>query len=80
MNESSPNRLQEQLFSYGDRYLAPADTFDPLLEAFKRDVDRALLRQNLKLTPKERFRKFLPFMKGVYELRGKANPNLKVWR
>jgi len=72
--------LREQPSPYGERDLAPADAFDPLLEAFKRDVDRTLLRQNLKLTPEERSRKFQSFMKGVYELRGKANPNLKVWR
>ncbi len=80
MNDSSQSHLREQPSPYGERDLAPADAFDPLLEAFKRDVDRTLLRQNLKLTPEERSRKFQSFMKGVYELRGKANPNLKVWR
>jgi hypothetical protein len=60
--------------------LVPADAIDPLIEAFKKDVDRTLLRANLKLTPQQRSEKFLAFMKGVYELRGKANPDLKVWR
>ena len=27
---------------------------DPVIEAYKRDVDRTLLRENLKLTPAER--------------------------
>ena len=27
---------------------------DPVVEAYKRDVDRTLLRENLKLTPAER--------------------------
>lgn len=80
MSNSVPGELREQRSLHGEQYLAPVDAFDPLLEAFKRDVDRSLLRQNLRLTPEERSRKSLSFMKGVYELRGKADPNLKVWR
>lgn len=30
---------------------------DPVIELYKRDVDRTLLRENLKLTPEERLRK-----------------------
>jgi hypothetical protein len=30
---------------------------DPVIEAFKKDVDRTLLRENLKLTVAERLRK-----------------------
>jgi hypothetical protein len=37
--------------------LAPADYCDPVIEAYKKDVDRTLLRENLKLTPEERLRK-----------------------
>jgi hypothetical protein len=29
---------------------------DPVIEAYKRDVDRSLLRQNLRRTPEERWR------------------------
>jgi len=36
-----------------DRPLEP----DPVIEAYKRDIDRTLLRENLKLTPEERLRK-----------------------
>ena len=49
--------------------LAPADYCDPVIEAYKKDVDRTLLRENLKLTPEERFRKFERFMQYVLELR-----------
>jgi hypothetical protein len=49
--------------------LAPPDYCDPVIEAFKKDVDRTLLRENLKLTPDERFRKFDSFMRAVDELR-----------
>jgi hypothetical protein len=54
--------------------------FDPLIAAFKKDVDRTLLRENLKLTMQERSEKFLSFAKFIYEIRGKGSPGLKVWR
>jgi hypothetical protein len=49
--------------------LPPPDSYDPVIEAYKKDVDRTLLRENLKLTVDERFRKFESFMQAVYELR-----------
>jgi hypothetical protein len=49
--------------------LAPPDYCDPVIEAYKKDVDRTLLRENLKLTVEERFNKFERFMEYVYELR-----------
>ena len=53
--------------------LAPADWYDPVIEAYKKDVDRTLLRENLKLTVDQRFRQFESFMNYLYELRGAAN-------
>ncbi len=49
--------------------LPPADVFDPVIEAYKKDVDRTLLRENLKLTTEARSRKFEGGMVLVYELR-----------
>ncbi len=49
--------------------LAPPDYCDPVIEAYKKDVDRTLLRENLKLTVQQRFDKFQRFMKYVSELR-----------
>lgn len=49
--------------------LAPPDVFDPVIEAYKKDVDRTLLRENLKLTVEERFQKFERHMELVDELR-----------
>jgi hypothetical protein len=37
--------------------LAPRNYLDPVVEAYKKDVDRTLLRQNLKLSVEERIRK-----------------------
>lgn len=73
--ETRPGSLNEVAIEVFDPLF-----FDPLIEAFKRDVDRTLLRENLKLTPQQRSEKFLSFVKSVYEIRGKANPDVKVWR
>src|SRR2546423_11706032 len=48
--------------------LAPPDVIDPVVEAYKKDVDRSLLIENLKLTPEERSQKLLRFMEMIYEL------------
>ena len=45
---------------------------DPVIEAYKKDVDRTLLRENLKLTPDQRLRKLQTFIDGLAELRGAA--------
>jgi len=49
--------------------LAPPDYRDPVIEVFKKDVDRTLLRENLKLSPEERLRKFESFAEYAGELR-----------
>ena len=46
--------------------------FDPVIEAYKKDVDRTILRENLKLSPQERSEKFLSFMRSVKQLREAA--------
>ncbi|MGE3404284.1 MAG: hypothetical protein AB7K63_16965 [Vicinamibacterales bacterium] len=45
---------------------------DPLVEEYKRGVDRTLIRENLKLTPDQRLRKFEAFMTFLGEVRGAA--------
>jgi len=42
---------------------------DPVIEAYKKDVDRTLLRENLKLTVEERFVKFESFWEFAEHLR-----------
>ena len=49
-----------------DVSLAP----DAVIDAYKRDIDRTLIRENLKLTPDERLRKLQSFMEFVGALRG----------
>jgi hypothetical protein len=42
---------------------------DPVIEAYKRDVDRTLLRENLKRTVEERFRNLMALQRAADELR-----------
>jgi len=42
---------------------------DPVIEAYKRDIDRTLLRENLKLTVEERFLKLMDLQRFAAELR-----------
>ena len=47
----------------------PARERDPLIEAYKSGIDRTLIRENLKLTVEERFRKAMAHMRLAEELR-----------
>jgi hypothetical protein len=49
--------------------VAAADFCDPVIEAYKKGIDRTLLRENLKLSVDGRFQKFERFMEYVVELR-----------
>jgi hypothetical protein len=51
---------------------SPNRTTDPIIELYKRDVDRTLLRENLKLTPEQRLLKLEDFVNFVSELRQAA--------
>ena len=42
---------------------------DPVVAAYLKDVDRTLLRENLKLTPEERIRKLQDFVRLAVTLR-----------
>lgn len=59
----------EAIHERGAPRLPPPDFYDPVIEAYKKDVDRTLLRENLRLTAAERSRKFERNMRMVYELR-----------
>ena len=52
--------------------LAPPDYYDPVIEVFKKDVDRTLLRENLKLTVEERIRKAQSLHESMARWRGVA--------
>jgi hypothetical protein len=42
---------------------------DPVIEAYKKDIDRTLLRENLKLTPAQRLQKLHRAVRGAVALR-----------
>jgi len=46
-----------------------AEWRDPVTEIYKRDVDRTLLRENLKLSPEMRLAKLQDFVKFLSEVR-----------
>ena len=48
---------------------------DPVTEYYKKDVDRTLLRENLKLTPQQRLEKLMAFMRSLDALRASAQRN-----
>ncbi len=48
---------------------APPDSLDEIIEVYKKDIDRTLLRETLRLSVAERFEKFERFMEYVFELR-----------
>jgi hypothetical protein len=46
-----------------------ARVLDPVIQAYKRDIDRTLLRENLKLTPAQRLEKLVRFASFASSLR-----------
>jgi hypothetical protein len=47
----------------------PQSDRDPVIEAYKQDIDRTLIRENLKLSVEERFRKAMALMRFAEEMR-----------
>lgn len=68
MAEDHADEPREEYVPYRHEELAPPDYVDPVIEAYKKDVDRTLLREMLKLTPQQRSEKFASFMELAYEL------------
>lgn len=52
-----------------DRKATPVLEPDPVIEAYKRHIDRTLIRENLKLTVQERFEKLMALQQFAEELR-----------
>ena len=75
-----PAPVQENLLCLNEAYseivprLAPPDVYDPVIEAYKKDVDRTLIRENLKLTPEQRVRKLQDFAAFLAHLRNENSP------
>jgi hypothetical protein len=52
----------------------PETHHDPIIALYKRDVDRTLLRQNLRLSAAQRLEKMLSALRMTAQLRGVARP------
>ena len=57
------------------QHAAPSITLspDPVIEAYKKDIDRTLLRETLKLTPTQRLQRLQDFVQAMATLRGAAS-------
>ena len=69
---SDQNSSVETSLPYSLDY-PPPDFFDPVIEVYKKDVDRTIIRENLKLTVDARLRKYQSFLKSRAAWRGAAN-------
>lgn len=49
------------------------DSIQAIIELYKKDIDRSLIRENLKLTPEERLLKLQDFVNFALELRKAGN-------
>jgi hypothetical protein len=47
----------------------PPFPYDPVVEAYKKDVDRTLIRENLKLTVTQRFERAMELQRFAEEMR-----------
>jgi hypothetical protein len=76
MQWAKPAEKQEQVTTdrnnFWDQPLEP----DPVVEAYKKDVDRTLIRENLKLTPEQRLRRLMEFQRFAEELRRAGRRNV----
>lgn len=52
-----------------DRPAAPRSSIDDIIELYKKDVDRSLLREALKLTPDQRVRRLVELTRFTETLR-----------
>jgi hypothetical protein len=54
---------------YDAHELAPADVFDPVIEAYKKDLDLGLIRENLKRTVEQRMARMQDAADTVHAIR-----------
>ena len=76
-NVKGSQRYTQTMRHVADELLPVSLDSSPVIEAYKKDVDRTLLRENLKLTTSERVEKMisaLRFAEAVRRSRVKADP------
>ena len=60
------------LYNLGMKNVDRENSIDAVIAAYAKDIDKAALLENLRLTPEERSQKFLRAMKLVFQLRRNA--------
>jgi hypothetical protein len=53
-------------------------SIDDIIDLYKKDVDRTLIREALKLTPEQRILRMIKFMEDLEELRRAAQSDRKA--
>ena len=71
MTETNSALSSEPALPYSLDY-PPPDFIDPVIEVYKKDIDHASLRENLKLTIDQRLRKYKSFLQSRDAWRGAA--------
>jgi len=71
-DQSQPDEMRDSYASETLPRLAPPDVYDPVIEAYKKDVDRTLIRENLKLSYAKRLQKLQSYAASAVRLRGAA--------
>ena len=71
MTEPNPLPSAAAALPYSLDY-PPPDFIDPVIEVYKKDIDRASLRENLKLTVEQRLKKYQSFLASRDAWRGAA--------
>lgn len=72
MNKEDDERQESRETCPGLPRLAPPDAFDPVIEAYKKDVDRTLIRENLKLSHRQRLKKLEKMAAAMIQWHGTA--------
>lgn len=57
--------MRNELISHAD---GKETWTDPVIEAYKKDIDRTIIRENLKLTVQQRIENLTALMRGIEEL------------
>jgi hypothetical protein len=57
------------IMKHPSEQLKPISDLDPVIEAYKKDIDRTLIRENLRLTVTERFQQLMKLQRFAEELR-----------
>ena len=65
---ANEKRYNDAAMKSGDQQPKVKTDFDPLIEAYKKDIDITLIRENLRLTVDQRFKQLMKLQEFAEEL------------